>query len=288
MQPCARRPALHRQRRSHGLGVSLAPPLAACADDPPAAGGARARAMLRRRRRRRRRAMPPATTWPVGPPWKPAICGAPPTIRGRWPPHPENADLRRQVFELLLASGEFERAVAAALVLARRRRRRRGGPAAGPGAPRRRAARRRPLRAPGERHMAGPVQPILVAWARFGAGARARRSTRWPTPDPNSGLERLRTYHRAAMLGLDGRPRDGLDAAGAAVPRSCAAPARVLRGAAGPAAGGRRPGGGRAARGQGRAQAAARRSGARAAGGGGGHGDGECRGQDPPPAWATR
>ena len=145
---------------------------------------------------------------------------------------PDNLELRRQVFALLLSSGELDRAVEAARDLSQR------GAAPdeavlllGLDAARRGADAEalRLLEGLGRGNIAGPVQPILVAWARFASGAQARRrSTSLATADPNSGLDRLRGYHRVAMLDLDGQPREGLDALHAAFPDLAAAPVRVL------------------------------------------------------------
>ncbi len=146
---------------------------------------------------------------------------------------PGDADLRRQVFELLLASGQFDRAVATArlmdesggatdealLLLALDAAKLDQGSAA--------VALFERL---GTANIAGPVQPILLAWAHYAAGARAEAIEALAAPDPNTGLQRLRTFHQAAMLGLDGRPRDGLAALALAFPDLAEAPARVLRG----------------------------------------------------------
>ena len=146
---------------------------------------------------------------------------------------PENLDLRRQVFELLLASGEFDRAVASArslqasggandwvdLVLALDAARHDRWSEAiasfeeiSAGSP------------------AGPVQPILLAWARFGAGSRNEAVAALATAEANTGLARLRDYHRAVMQGLDGRPAEGIVTLRGAFPELAQAPARVLRG----------------------------------------------------------
>ena len=59
--------------------------------------------------------------------------------------------------------------------------------------------------------LTGTVQPILLAWAQFGAGEHRPAWQRWRDRTPRAGFDRLRAYHRAVMLGLDGRPRDGLE-----------------------------------------------------------------------------
>jgi tetratricopeptide (TPR) repeat protein len=146
---------------------------------------------------------------------------------------PENADLRRQVFELLLATGEFDRAVPAA------RRLDQNGTATDQAVlllaldAARKGQHQEAvvlLERLGSANIAGPVQPMLLAWARFAGGARSAAIDLLAAPDSNVGLQRLRTFHRAAMLGLDGRPREGLDALAAAFPDLAEAPARVLRG----------------------------------------------------------
>jgi tetratricopeptide (TPR) repeat protein len=146
---------------------------------------------------------------------------------------PGNIDLRRQVFELRLASGELDRAVATArnlqaadagtdettLVLALDATRRNA-----PG------EALSLLQGMGRGDIAGAVQPILLAWAQYAAGAKQKAIDTLASPDPSSGLDRLWSYHRAAMLGLDGRTQDGLAALQRAFPDLAEAPARVLRG----------------------------------------------------------
>ena len=146
---------------------------------------------------------------------------------------PGDDELRRQVFELRLAGGELDRAVEAArqlnqggaandeavLLLALDATRRGQRPAA--------VALFERL---GATNIAGPVQPMLLEWARFAGGQRTEAIEALAVADPNTGLQRLRAFHRAAMLGLDGRPRDGLTALASGFPDLAAAPARVLRG----------------------------------------------------------
>ena len=121
---------------------------------------------------------------------------------------PDNVDLRRQVFELLLASGEFDRAVASArslqasggaydgvdLVLAldaARHDRWSEAVASFEGIVR--AVRR-----------AGPADPARLGPVRRRLARQAVAAL--AAAEPNTGLDRLRDYHRAVMLGLDGRP----------------------------------------------------------------------------------
>jgi tetratricopeptide (TPR) repeat protein len=145
---------------------------------------------------------------------------------------PDDIDLRRQVFALLLGSGEFERAVVVgrqlveldpesdeALLLLALDEARRGD---------HRGAVRL-LESAGTAGLVGTVQPVLLAWARFGAGERAQAIAAMGADDPRSGLEQLRAYHRAMMLGLDGRLAEGPEALRNAFPELPAAPARVVR-----------------------------------------------------------
>jgi tetratricopeptide (TPR) repeat protein len=145
---------------------------------------------------------------------------------------PDNVDLRRQVFELLLASGELERAVEAAraldesgagtdavvLVLAL--------DAVRDGRDDTAVALFERL---GTANMAGPVQPMLLAWARFAAGDRAAAITALGDGEQESGLARLRAFYRGAMLGIDGRPQEGVAAIQTAFPEPTETPSRVLR-----------------------------------------------------------
>ena len=145
---------------------------------------------------------------------------------------PDDTELRRQVFALLLAAGEFDRALAAAQELVQ-----------GDGsfdqavlfvaldhARRGENAQARDLLAKlSQDGLTGTVQPILLAWAQFGAGEHRPAIAALARPDTRAGFDRLRAYHRAAMLGLDGRPRDGLDALHSAFPDLAAAPVRVIR-----------------------------------------------------------
>ncbi|MEK0084713.1 tetratricopeptide repeat protein [Benzoatithermus flavus] len=147
---------------------------------------------------------------------------------------PDNVELRRQVFALLVVDGQFERAVTvgreltaldkgaqdAMLFLALDDVRR--GDYAG-------ATRR--LEAVGG-GLAGTVQPILLAWARFGAGQRDQALVALSAGGPHGGLDRLRIYHRAMMLGLSGKPREGLAALREAFPELATAPVRLVRAAA--------------------------------------------------------
>ncbi|MFL5337035.1 MAG: tetratricopeptide repeat protein [Geminicoccaceae bacterium] len=144
---------------------------------------------------------------------------------------PDNLELRRQVFALLLSSGELDSALEAARDLSQRD----AAPdeavlLLGLDATKRGADTEalRLLEGLGRGNIAGPVQPILVAWARYASGARAQAIDELAVADPNSGLDRLRSYHRVAMLDLAGRARDGLDALHGAFPDLAAAPVRVL------------------------------------------------------------
>jgi tetratricopeptide (TPR) repeat protein len=147
---------------------------------------------------------------------------------------PDNVDLRRQVFELLLASGQLDRAVAAARALDE----------SGAGTDAAvlvlaldavRTGRNDTAVALFERlgtaNIAGPVQPMLLAWARFAAGDRATAIAQLADEKPETGLDRLQAFYRAAMLGMHGRPREGLEVLAPAFPDLVEAPARVQRGA---------------------------------------------------------
>lgn len=148
---------------------------------------------------------------------------------------PDNVELRRQVFGLLVAGGAFERAIEvgrelaqadrgaqdALLLLALADARR--GDYAGAG---------RQLEEVGGSGLAGTVQPILLAWSRFGAGQREQALAALGDADPRGGLDRLRAYHRAMMLGLAGKPREGLAALRASFPEPGSAPVRLVRAAA--------------------------------------------------------
>jgi tetratricopeptide (TPR) repeat protein len=148
---------------------------------------------------------------------------------------PDNLDLRRQVFALLLASGEFDQALPAAhdlleldansdeAVLFLALYRTRQGDHAGALAL---------IGALGRDGIVGTVRPILSAWASFGAGDEAGALRSLAAQDARGGLDRLRAYHRAAMLGLAGRPREGLEVLRGAFPDLATAPARVVRAAA--------------------------------------------------------
>ena len=146
---------------------------------------------------------------------------------------PDDTALRRQIFELRLAAGEFDQAVASAAELQ----------AAGAATDEARlvlafsaAGHDRWSEAVGlvegmgEASPAGPVQPILLAWARFGAGRRDEALASLAGGGA-SGTDRLRAYHRAVMQGLAGRPAEGVATLQAAFPELAQTPPRVLRGA---------------------------------------------------------
>ena len=89
----------------------------------------------------------------------------------------------------------------------------------------------------GTANIAGPVQPMLLAWARFAAGDRAAAIAQLADEKPETGLERLQAFYRAAMLGLEGRPREGLESwrrrspTWSRLPRACSArPGTTARG----------------------------------------------------------
>ena len=190
--------------RSLTLGALVALSLAGCADDPAGAGGASVSGM-RRRRRRRRRAGNAAGNYLAGRGRSEAgdLRSAAESSSAALAAAPGNDDLRRQVFELRLA---------AASSTARWRRPAIWTRAAPP--PTRSCCCWRwtlpaagntgppcPVRAPGAANIAGPVQPMLLAWARFAGGSRTEAIEALATPDPNAGLQRLRAFHRAPCSG---------------------------------------------------------------------------------------
>lgn len=146
---------------------------------------------------------------------------------------PEDTGLRRQIFELRLAAGEFDEAVASATRLQ----------AAGAATDEARlvlafsaAGHDRWSEAVslvegmGEASPAGPVQPILLAWAKFGAGRRDEALASLAAAGAPSGTDRLRAYHRAVMQGLAGQPAEGVATLKTAFPELAQTPPRVLRG----------------------------------------------------------
>lgn len=148
--------------------------------------------------------------------------------------NPDEVELRRQVFALLVAGGEFDRALAiardlvqadpdadeAALLLALDAARRDEYADA--------AAR---LGALGDGGLTGTVRPILLAWAQLGAGDLAQAMATLEEPDARGGLDRLHAYHRAVMLGLAGDPARGLEALRGTFGDLAGAPPRVVRAA---------------------------------------------------------
>ena len=149
--------------------------------------------------------------------------------------NPEDIELRRQVFALLVAGGELDRAAAmaaelveidpgadeASMLLALDAARR-GDEAAA-------AAR---LEGLGSAGLPGTVRPILLAWARFGAGDPEAAMRTLEAPDARGGLDRLHAYHRAVMLGLIGRAQEGRELLRATFGDPATAPPRVVRAAA--------------------------------------------------------
>ncbi len=234
MQHSRRPPALRRHARRLALGVSLGLALAGCADDPAsqwwpiglghsavAAQGDGTSSNAAGNYLAGRAALEAGDLSSAADDFEDALAAS-----------PGNADLRRQVFELRLGSGEFDRALETARLLDE------SGAATDEvvlllALDAARGGRHQDAVTRFERlstaSMAGPVQPMLLAWARFAAGSHAEAIEALTTPDQNAGLQRLQVFHRAAMLGLDGRPRDGLDALAAPFPDLAEAPARVLR-----------------------------------------------------------
>jgi tetratricopeptide (TPR) repeat protein len=126
---------------------------------------------------------------------------------------PQDIELRRQVFLLRLADGDYDRAVATAkslveadpnadeplLLLAADRAR------AGQW-----AAAHDLLQKVSGRGAVGLVAPVLDAWARFGAGNVDAALARLGSQGPDQGLDLLRRYHHALMLELAHRPAEAL------------------------------------------------------------------------------
>lgn len=126
---------------------------------------------------------------------------------------PDNLEIRRQVFLLRLAAGDYPEALDAArglvelgrdadearLLLGLERMK-----AGQPDAAQAEFARI------GSRSVIALPLPVIDAWAEFAAGARSTAIAAIGAPDRSQGLAVLRTYHQAAMLGLDGRPAEGL------------------------------------------------------------------------------
>lgn len=124
---------------------------------------------------------------------------------------PDNLELRRQVFVLKLASGRFDEAIPAArelveldpsadeavLLLALDRVR------AG-----RLAEARAMLGRLGNRGITGVVTPTVRAWVRFAEGDRTAAMESLASGRREDGFEMLRTYHRASMLAVAGRPAE--------------------------------------------------------------------------------
>jgi Flp pilus assembly protein TadD len=124
---------------------------------------------------------------------------------------PDNAELRRQLFILQIAAGDFDAALASArrlgadpdteevkLLLALEAVH--GGDHA--------TARARFEQFAG-RAVTGIAAPLFRAWAAFGAGDRDAALNLVRAGGEAEGLGQLRRYHEAAMLGLVGRPAEG-------------------------------------------------------------------------------
>jgi tetratricopeptide (TPR) repeat protein len=126
---------------------------------------------------------------------------------------PGNVELRRQIFLLRLASGDYPQALAAAkalvevetdsdealLLLALERIRAQDYRHA-----------RDLLQKVSDRGAAGLVTPVIDAWAAYGSGDAEAGLTRLGTSTAEQGLDLLRRYHRALMLTLAGRAAEAL------------------------------------------------------------------------------
>ncbi len=145
---------------------------------------------------------------------------------------PGDLELRRQVFLLRLADGEYDRAVAAAqslveadpnadeplLLLAVDRARTGQWTAA-----------HDLFQKAGDHGAVGLVVPVLDAWALFGAGDRDAALARLGAQGSDQGLDVLRRYHRALMLDLAGRPAEALPLLADLAARPAGTPLRVTQ-----------------------------------------------------------
>jgi tetratricopeptide (TPR) repeat protein len=145
---------------------------------------------------------------------------------------PENPDLQRQLFLLMLASGEYDAALE------------RAGPlASGDGAVAEaqlmlalddvRAGKldgaHRRLEALGNDGIAGLTKPFIDAWVLLARGNGADLDAALARLDQGEALGPLNGYHRAMMLDLGGRPDKALAALEEAMPESGPAPLRMLQ-----------------------------------------------------------
>lgn len=121
---------------------------------------------------------------------------------------PENAELRRQVLALEIASARFEAALETARGLAA------AGETADEGyvllaldAARRNELEEVPrwLEQVRRRSLAGVIAPVLEAWARFASGERDAAIAMLAAIDRQDGFQRLRVYHQGLMQALAGR-----------------------------------------------------------------------------------
>jgi len=143
----------------------------------------------------------------------------------------DNLDLRRQVFALQLAVGDYPAALAIAESLAERD--------AADGNARlmlvfrdvlaaeydAAAASLQPL---GERELAAVAKPILGAWIDFGKGAADAAAAALVADDEDDGLTRIRHYHAALMLALTDRLDDAVTSLRELVEDEARAPVRLV------------------------------------------------------------
>ena len=175
---------------------------------------------------------PRAATWPAEPRWTPATCAAArPGLRAG--PGRRTRQSRAAPAGVRAAARQrrVDRALQAARDLSQRGAGgRRSRPAAGARRGPARSRRRGPAAAggAGSGQIAGPVQPILVAWARFAAGARAQAIDELAGADPSAGT---RTASRLSSRRHAGPRRSAarrLEASACGLSRSGPAPVRVV------------------------------------------------------------
>ena len=145
---------------------------------------------------------------------------------------PGDLDLRRQVFTIQLAAGNYDLALTtareliqqdpeadeAALLLALEQIKQ-GGYAKADGT----------FKNLGDRTLAGTIGPVLQAWTALGQGDAKKATDLLAVVDRGQPLDRLRIYHRAVIEGLTGDPKSGLAVFDAEFPDQKMLPLRMLR-----------------------------------------------------------
>ncbi len=146
---------------------------------------------------------------------------------------PENLELRRRVFILEVATGDFERAVRSArelrdlsprfaearLTLAIDALRRDDWQAA-----------RAQLEAIDSRGVLGIVQPLLLAWTDFAIGRREAALDHVRAEGRKDGMKLLAAYHEGMMLAFAGRLKEAADRFEKAIGEDGALPVRLVQG----------------------------------------------------------